>query len=343
MKPRVIHLLPQDDTLGAVTQSKQVARALDDEFESIHIRLGSDLPWRGGLELAGWRALRTFFEREQPAVIHFWLAADDLWPIAIIPKHVRARRIASWRAWEPGIDGKLRRWLSRRLDRIVVPTSGLAQRFQAQGFDAQRMVVVPQRLDAPLVRQEARSSFLARHGLSPEIRIVVAVGRWRWSDRWKDVIWSKDICKVLRDDVCLVLFDHGHDVWRLERYNALVTNGGQIRFLPIDELSRWLPQADVFLSARDDAGVSPELLAAAHCGVPILASQTACHQQLFTHERDAMLFPIGNRAELVRLLARMLDEPVLAAGLQAAAAVKVREAHDPKAITAQYSAIYRGR
>jgi glycosyltransferase involved in cell wall biosynthesis len=342
MTPRVVHILPQHDTTGAMSQSRQVARALSGEFESVDARLGFEIPWRGGFDPAGWRALRMFLDQQHPAVIHFWLAANDTLPIALVPGRLRARLVASWREWESGIRGKHQRWLTRRLDHVLAPTAGLAARFQAAGVDSRRTVVVPEMLSPPLARHEERASFLARHGLSPEMRIVVAGGRWRWSDRWKDLIWSADICQVMRDDVCLVLFGHGEDMTRLQRYRAQLEIADHVLFGSLDELPEWLTHADVAWSARDDAGVSPELLAAANSGVPIVATATPCHRQLFTHDRDALLIRIGDRADLVRQTARILDNPTLAESLQTAATERVRGLHHSATIAAQYAAIYAG-
>ncbi len=336
---RVLHLLPHHDRSGAVAQPALVARAMGARGDVLSLRLGVDLPWRGGFDLRGWRLLDEAVRERRPDVIHSWLGADDCWTLWMLARQRRAPVVASWRACESWPIAWWPRFVSRRLHRIVVPTVGLAEAFAAQRIDAARLTVVPDLLDETDHDFVAPPSDVA--ALVPmDALLIVAGGRWRWSDHWRELIWAADLLKFLHLPVHLVLCGERNDTARVERYRRQIEIGDRVHLRPIAEAAYWLSRAKVFWSLRDDPGVSPELLRAMQRGVPVVASQSGDHARLITDRHNGFLVPHGSRADLAKRALQLHEESGLAERIAAAARVTVREHCSPAETIAAWEQIY---
>ncbi|MBL8829356.1 MAG: glycosyltransferase [Planctomycetaceae bacterium] len=336
---RVLHVIPQHDRSGAVAQAALVASAVGASCDMLSLRLGVDLPWRGGFDLRGWRLLDEAVRERQPDVIHSWLAADDCWTLWMLARQRRAPVVASWRdreswpiAWWP-------RFVSHRVSRIVVPTVGLSEAFAAQRIDAARLTVVPDLL--PELDRDSGALPNEMAALLPvDALLIVAVGRWRWSDHWRELMWAADLLKFLHLPVHLVLCGEGEDVARLERYRRQIEIVDRVHLRPIAEAAQWLDRAQVCWSLRDDPGVSPELLRAMQRGVPVVASQTGDHARLITDRHNGFLVPHGSRADLAKRALQLHEDPGLAERIAAAARKTVQDRQTHAAAVAQWQQIY---
>lgn len=316
--PRLLHVLPRIDRTESVAQSALVTQAIGSAYDVQSLRLGVDLPWRGGFDLRGWRQLDEALQRAKPDVIQAWLSADDWWTLRLLTRLSRARVIASWREVEPWPIAVLPRLVARRVHRIVTPTDGLAEAFAGRGIDRSKLTVVPDRIADS--NREPTSLRLDSSQLIPaDAQVIVAVGRWRWSDRWRELMWSADLLKFLKLPVHLVMCGYGDDLSRAEKYRGQIEIADRVHLRPIAEAAAWLDRANCFWSLRDDPGVSPWLLAAMQHGAPVVTSRTADHRQIITDGRDGFLIPLGSRADLAKRTLQMIEDPAIAARMSVAA------------------------
>lgn len=338
---RILHVLPPHDSTEAATQAALVSTALAKQHEFRTVRLGVDLPWRSGCNVSGWLALARLHNSWQPEVIHVWGMADNVWLLLGIQKRPQVRVVLSWRelvswrmAWLAGV-------VSRRATRILVPTLGLAEAFADREVDSRQLVVMPDALDALPPCATPPSDVTAR--IPNSARVILAVGRWSWHDRWKDLIWAADLLKFLQQPVHLVLCGYGQDTPRVEQYRRQIEIGDRVHLRPSCELPYWLDRAEIFWSMRDDPGVSPWLLRFLRHGKPVVVSRTADHARVITDGVNGWLAEIGSRADLAKRTLQWLERPELAASIGDAARQTTLAHIDSAAVAPCYAEVYEAR
>lgn len=156
-----------------------------------------------------------------------------------------------------------------------------------------------------------------RHGSPPHI---TALGRF---DAVKGLdIFLEAVARLQQQgrDFSVTLAGSGSDERRLrELVNRL---GLQPRVhLPgwVEDVPGLLREADLLcVPARSDAfGLTP--LQGAVAGVPLVLSRASGHLEMFASEQEALFFDIDDAAGAARQMGRLLDDPVLAERLRAAA------------------------
>jgi glycosyltransferase-like protein len=131
-----------------------------------------------------------------------------------------------------------------------------------------------------------------------------------------------------RDPLLLIaggstLFDYRHEV---ERFGARVQELGLQRHvkrlgaLEPDEIERLFRAADVFAFPSVKEGFGLAALEALSAGLPLVASDLDVFRGFLTHERSALLHPVGNPIALAHDLVRVARDPALRARLRAGGA-----------------------
>lgn len=337
---RILHLLPPHDSTEAASQAALVSAALAHQHQFETLRLGVDLPWRSGCNLSGGVRLTRVLHVWQPDVIHVWDQGDNWWLRMSLHSRPKPRLILSWReqrAWHtPWLAGSYGHLASR----ILVPTLGLAEAFARLGIAAEKLVVMPDALDDP--PGLASSAPDVTHGVPQEARVILAVGRWSWHDRWKDLIWAADLLKFLKLPVHLVLCGYGEDTQRLEQFRRQTETRDRVHLRPSVELPQWLERADMLWSMRDDPGVSPWLLKCLRLGKPVVASRTADHARVITDGQNGWLAAIGSRADLAKRTLQWLEQPELAGAIGSAARQTSLTRIDSTVVAPCYAEVYGG-
>lgn len=315
---RVLHILPHVDRAHTGKQANALIAALQSiAVDAYGCQFGHPLRWH----LGQWEVLRDQIRWSEPDVIHSWLPSDDWFGLGLLTRF-QIPVVATWREVEHWPQGWLTRQASRRAARIVVPTRGIATAYQQRGIDAERLVVIPEWVDTSTTIErhdatsQAGSQFRLRHGLPPHARIVIAMGRWRWEDAWKDLIWTADLLKHIRSDVFVILFSHGEQTTALRRYRDQAEIRDRVWLRASDELPEWLPHAEIAWSMRREPGVSVDLQRAWQQGVNVVATETPCHVEFFRNNSNVLFVPPGDRSALLRQTVKLLGDETLAAGLR---------------------------
>jgi glycosyltransferase involved in cell wall biosynthesis len=108
-----------------------------------------------------------------------------------------------------------------------------------------------------------------------------------------------------------------------------------------DDVPALLQAADVFALPSLDEGMPMILLEAAAVGTPIIATAVGDVPKLITDGVTGLVVQRGDPAALAAALARLRDDPVLAARLGAAAREHVRREHSSAAMYVCYAEVYR--
>lgn len=158
----------------------------------------------------------------------------------------------------------------------------------------------------------------------------------------KDVIWSMDLLRVLRDDIHLLVVGSGSHQWRLRRFRDQVHLVNHVHFPgPSAELPYWLSHADCLVACSATEAMPNSVLEAMAAGVPIVASDIAAHRAMLqSASGGGYLVPTGDRGAIARRLLAIMEDPAAARRLAAAGQRSVKEQYSAERMISRYTELY---
>jgi glycosyltransferase involved in cell wall biosynthesis len=272
-------------------------------------------------------------------VVHFHTARAH----ALAPwlAGTRARRVVTRRMDYPPRGGWWTRHLYHRaVDGVIAISDGVRTALIGAGVDGARIRVVPSGVDAEdfVAPPGARERLRAEWGCGPGDRIVIVIG----------VLEARKGHAVLFDalrrlpDVggvrCVVAGDGALATELEERARGL-----PIRFLGFrSDVAACLAAADVAVLPSLHEGLGIAALESMAAGRPLVATRVGGLAEVVEDGASGLLVPPGDAAALAAALARLLDDPALAARLAAAAAARVRAKFSVAAMAEGTLACYGG-
>ena len=104
------------------------------------------------------------------------------------------------------------------------------------------------------------------------------------------------------------------DRWRLERFRSQVEIADKVHFAPaLLDLPEVLSHADMFWAATKRNRYSPWLASGLALGIPIVASNTAAHCELFSANERTAVVPFADRAAYAKATWQWLKAGVIRA------------------------------
>ena len=361
MSHRILYILDSLQPCGAGRQALLLTAGLPrPEFEVQICALG-DGPLKPELEAAGahvtlidrrWKwdpgtflALRKHLGMLRPAVVHSWLFEANAYgraaALAVGLKRLIAveRHLDRWKRWPEWL---VDRRLARRTSCLVANSEAVRDYYVRHGVSPPRFEVIPDGVPPLPENSTTREQLLAELDLPTDARLIGAMGELRREQRYKDLIWSTDILKMVRDDTHLLICGAGPHDRRLLRYRRNVRIEDRVHFLGQREnASQVLNHLDVFWLAGDRQGMPLALLEAMAAGVPVVASDTASHRAIVEHGRTGFLAPVGDRASLARYAYRLLEDPALSREVGAAGRQHVLTEFSSSRMVERYAELYR--
>ena len=120
--------------------------------------------------------------------------------------------------------------------------------------------------------------------------------------RIKDLIWATDLLQCVRDDFRVLLFGHGPQRWRLQRFARQATVDSKVIF--VDDLEsnwlHWLPELDLYWHAYRFDPHPFNIVAALRAGCPVLAPEGPGLSDLIDDQVNGLLFDEGQRDQIAR-------------------------------------------
>jgi glycosyltransferase involved in cell wall biosynthesis len=269
----------------------------------------------------GLNALRRFL-----AVRAFDIAnthsSTDSWLMAVggalgsaAPPIVRTRHISS-----PVPHNAATRWLYGKAVHIVTTGEKLRRQvIDETGVDPARVVSIPTGIDlahfAPGDRDAARASL----GLPAAAKIVGIVATLR---SWKGHRFLLDaFARMARPDTLLAVVGDGPVREATERQAAALGIADRVRFAGNQkDVAPWLRSFDVFcLPSYANEGVPQALAQAMACALPVVTTPVGSIEELVTDGRTGLIVAPSDALAIASALSALLDDPVRARALGAAA------------------------
>ncbi|HZN69192.1 MAG TPA: glycosyltransferase family 4 protein [Tepidisphaeraceae bacterium] len=198
-------------------------------------------------------------------------------------------------------------------------------------FPNERTIVIPNGIDpAPYTNFPPRPA-------SPPLRLLYL---GRIENNQKGVFSLPTLMEQLRDvDATLTVAGGGPDLEELKARCAPL--GDRVRFagvLPPADVPDCLASHHAMVMFSRSEGLPNVLLEAMAAGcVPLVSRIRGLTDWVVTHEKDALLFPVGDVPEAARLASRLAAEPQLNARLSANVKETFRERFTAEAVAQQYA------
>lgn len=180
-------------------------------------------------------------------------------------------------------------------------------------------------VDAALIKDN-RQRLLENYHLPADAVICLAAGRLAWAKAHDDLV--RAVAQVHEWKTSLVCLIAGEGELQARLIEQIAELGMQekvflLGHLNHDELLSTLKACDVYVMPSRTEGTPVALLEAAALGKPIVASAVGGIPELVTNGEHALLVPAGDVNSLAAALAKLIDEPQLAAALAAKAMQRV--------------------
>lgn len=230
----------------------------------------------------------------------------------------------------------LRLMLLRRMQpfvsRLVANSKAVAEHCgSAEGYAPEKRTVIPNavaRLDLPS-RRTHRETFTI--GLVANIRPI---------KRISDAIHALSMLVVDGRQIRLRVIGGG-DASELLALAARLDVADRVEFPgPSNDVGGALAEFDVALMCSESEGLSNAIMEYMQAGLPVIATDTGGNAELVTQDETGFLYPVGDIERLATSLARIHDNPDLAAGLGAAGARRIREGFGVDRIVTAYASLY---
>jgi len=210
---------------------------------------------------------------------------------------------------------RVRRAALRRADLLIAPSHFTVQKIhEIQGVPIDKIRRLPWPLSPAVLALAARSTELEPPAEFPNGKVILTVGRWAASERYKgvdDLIRAFAQLRLAVPDLHLVIVGKGDDLMRLEKLAAEMTTPGAIHFLQgltLEELAACYGRADVFALPSTGEGFGMVFLEAMAFGKPIVAAAAGGSTDLVENEVNGLLVPAHNPDELAKALGRLMGD-----------------------------------
>lgn len=366
MPARILHIIPTLDRSGAEKQLVLLAAGLPrDEFD-VHVcaltrggPLADDLA-RSGIPLHmidkrwkfdpfAWRRVLRLVRELRPDVVQTWLfAANSYGRLAAlkagVPHIIGGERSVD--PWKRPHEFFLDRWFARRIDRIVVNSSGVRDFYVAHRLPAHKFVVIPNGvcMEAPSheAKIEARTNLLAELRLPAESRLIGAIGRLWPQKRVDDLIWAAELLKAIRPDAHLLIVGDGPRRAAHERFCYKLGVGDRVHFLGRrDDVPTLLHSLDLLWLASEYEGMPNVVMEAMAAGLPVVASDISGNRDLIVTGETGYLVRTGDRAAYAKYADRILSDAALAERLGAAGRERMQKNFSIEQMIDRYVRLYR--
>lgn len=250
----------------------------------------------------------------------------------------------------PDVVSARRRWTNRWvLDRLADEVNAVCE-FSARhlaeqdGFDARRIAVIENGIDAPRYGHAVDVAGARRQlGLDPARRYVATVARFHPVKDHVTLIRAFGDCVRTRPDVDLLLVGDGPLRADLERQSADLGLRDRVRFLGVrDDVAAILGAVDIFALTSLSEAASLTLLEAMASELPVVVTAVGGNPEIVREGVDGLLAPRRDVPAIAEAFGRLLDDQRLARAMGASGAARARDQFQLDRTIARYYELYVG-
>jgi phosphatidylinositol alpha-1,6-mannosyltransferase len=336
---RIIGLFPELLGVGGIQEAGRLtAAALDriakshdnwvTSFQSINDGLGDHQ-----FEIAGQQVSLRGFNRSKVRLVgsalsqsrkgarvvlaaHPYLALPAAWMKSLSPQLKTIVMSHGVEVWNP-LPG-LRRRALLSADFVLAPSTYTAQRLaQVQGVPPANIRKLAWPLNPDFLKMADNPVALSLPKNFPEGRVILTVGRWAASERYKgvdDLIRAVAQLQTKFPRLCLAAVGDGDDLPRLEKIARDSGVSESIRFLTNlsrEEIAACYARSEIFALPSTGEGFGLVFLEAMAFGKPLIGTAHGGITDIIENRVNGLLVPAGDLKSLVDALAELFENESL--------------------------------
>src|SRR3984957_20254627 len=349
---RIIGLFPELLGVGGIQEAGRLTAAALDRIAKSHdnwvtsFQSINDGPGDHEFEIAGQQVSLRGFNRSKVRFVgsalgqskkgarvvlaaHPYLALPAAWMKSLSPKLKTIVMSHGVEVWNPL--PRLRRRALLSADLGLAPSSDTAQKLaEVQGVSSAKIRKLAWPLNPVFLSMADNPAELSLPKNFPEGRVILTVGRWAASERYKgvdDLIRAVAQLQTKFPRLCLVAVGDGDDLPRLEKIAGDMEVSESIRFLTNlsrEEIAACYARSEIFALPSTGEGFGLVFLEAMAFGKPLVGAARGGITDIIEDRVNGLLVPAGNLKSLVDTLARLLENESLRMELGQRGAENVR-------------------
>jgi glycosyltransferase involved in cell wall biosynthesis len=264
---------------------------------------------------SGARRLASLLREQQAEIVQTFLFHANVLGaraerLAGVP-HVTGLRVADPRRWRISVE----RWATRSAAQHVCVSQSVADFYRQRGFDAQKLVVIPNGIDVARWR-DAPPAELSQFGIPPGQRAIIFVGRLHE---------QKGLAPLFAHLRSLFQKLPGHDLLLVgdgPQRSQLTALAQQLEIADLVHFAGWRSDVHAILAAADLLvlpsrweGMPNAILEAMAAGKPVVAAPAHGVVELLGDAADEQVVSIESGELFHERIATILSDPKLAARL----------------------------
>jgi len=260
---------------------------------------------------------------------HPYLALPAAWMKRLSPQLKTIVMSHGVEVWNPLPRSRRRALLSA--DLVLAPSSDTAQKLaEVQGVPPANIRKLAWPLNPDFLKMADNSAELSLPKNFPVGRVILTVGRWAASERYKgvdDLIRAVGQLQMKFPGLYLVAVGDGDDLPRLEKIAGDLRVSGSIRFLTSlsrKEIAACYARSEIFALPSTGEGFGLVFLEAMAFGKPLIGAARGGTTDIIEDKGNGLLVPAGDLKSLVEALAELLENESLRMELGRRGAENVR-------------------
>lgn len=221
-------------------------------------------------------------------------------PVWSISRWKRKRVVLNYhtaRRWRQFATSRIVRFVLNRTQKIVVPSTYLARKFEEIGFNVS---IVPNIINDRFqyrARTPLKPRILCTRNLSPDYGVDVVID-----------VFSIVQAQCPEAELCLIGDGPLRGCLEAKVRSLGISNVQFCGRVANDQMPEWYDRTDIFLNASllDNAPLS--ILEAFACGLPVVTTAAGGIPLMAHHEETGLLAPVGDRRTLAECVLRLLRE-----------------------------------
>jgi L-malate glycosyltransferase len=249
----------------------------------------------------------------------------------------------------------VQRWFCRFADQILVNAAAIKEWLVGDGYDADRISVIPNGIDLSRFPQHAGRGILrAELGLTADAPLVAVLGRVFRMKGLEDFLaaaamvaprFPKARYLIIGEPSFIsrgrkILVDGTYED-ELKRLAASLGLQERVIFTGFrSDVAQILPELSVSVLPSLSEGLSNTLLESMATGVPVVATRVGGTAEVVQDLENGLLVPPGNPSSLAVAICRYLDAPAFAAQMGTAARRRIFERYSMHTLVENTSRVY---
>jgi phosphatidyl-myo-inositol dimannoside synthase len=349
---KITGLFPELLGIGGIQEAGRLTAAALDRIAGRHdswvtsFQSINDGPGDHEFEIAGQRVSLRGFNRSKVRFVgsalgqsrngarivlaaHPYLALPAAWMKSLSPKLKTIVMSHGVEVWNPL--PRLRRRALLSADLVLAPSSDTARKLaEVQGVPAADIRKLAWPLNPDFLKMADNPTALPLPKNFPEGRVILTVGRWAASERYKgvnDLIRAVAQLQTKFPGLCLAAVGDGDDLPRLEKIAGNMGVSESIRFLTNlsrDEIAACYARCEIFALPSTGEGFGLVFLEAMAFGKPLVGAARGGITDIIEDKANGLLIPAGDLKSLVEALAGLLENESLRMELGRRGAENVR-------------------